>query len=66
MRAMTESAVRLAREALAVGERALPRYSARTSRHDDTQAQLFALRVLGQFLECRSGASRCCACSRTT
>jgi hypothetical protein len=51
MRAMTKSAVRLAREALAVGERALPRYSARTSRHDYTQAQLFALLVLKQFLK---------------
>jgi hypothetical protein len=51
MRAMTKSAVRLAREALAVGERALPRYSARTSRHDFTQAQLFALLVLKQFLK---------------
>lgn len=50
MRAMTKSAVRLAREALAVGEQALPRYSARTSRHDYTQAQLFALLVLKQFL----------------
>ena len=50
MRAMTKSAVRLAREALAVAERALPRYSARTSRHDYTQAQLFALLVLKQFL----------------
>jgi hypothetical protein len=49
MRAMTKSAVRLAREALAVGERALPRYAARTSRHDYTQAQLFALLVLKQF-----------------
>ena len=50
MRAMTKSAVRLAREALAVGEQALPRYSARTSRHDYTQAQLFALLVVKQFL----------------
>lgn len=50
MRAMTKSAVRLACEALAVGERALPRYSARTSRHDYTQAQLLALLVLKQFL----------------
>lgn len=50
MRAMTKSAVRLAREALVVGEQALPRYSARTSRHDYTQAQLFALLVLKQFL----------------
>jgi len=50
MRAMTKSAVRLARTALAVGEEALPRYAARTSRHDYTQAQLFALLVLKQFL----------------
>ena len=50
MRAMTKSAVRLAREALAVGERGLPRYSARTSRHDYTQAQLFALLAVRQFL----------------
>jgi hypothetical protein len=35
MGAMTGSAVRLAREALAVGERALPRYSPRRSRRDD-------------------------------
>lgn len=48
-RAMTKSAVRLAREALAVGEKALPRYSARTYPHDYTQAQLFALLVLKQF-----------------
>ena len=50
MRAMTKSAVRLAREALAVGERALPAYSSRFSRHDYTQAQLFALLALEQFL----------------
>jgi hypothetical protein len=51
MRAMTKSAVRLAREALAVGEQSLPRYAARTSRHDYTQAQLFALLALKQFLK---------------
>jgi hypothetical protein len=50
MRAMTKSAVRLARTALAVGEEALRRYAARTSRHDYTQAQLFALLVLKHFL----------------
>ena len=50
MRAMTKSAVRLARTALAVGEEALPRYAARTSRHDYTQAQLFALLVVKHFL----------------
>lgn len=50
MRAMTKSAVRLAREAMAVGQRALPAYSSRFSRHDFTQPQLFALLVLKQFL----------------
>ena len=47
---MTKSAVRLAREALAVGRVALPPYSSRFSRHDFTQAQLFALLTLKQFL----------------
>lgn len=50
MRAMTKSAVRLAGEALAVGRRALPRYSCARSRQDFTQAQLFALLALRQFL----------------
>lgn len=51
VRRMTKSAVALAREALAVGERALPRYSGRYSRHDYTQAQLFALLAVKQFLK---------------
>lgn len=50
MCAMTKSAVALAREALAVGERALPKYSCARSRHDFTQAQLFALLALKQML----------------
>ena len=50
MRVMTKSAVRLARTALAVGDEALPRYAARTSRHACTQAQLFALLVVKHFL----------------
>jgi hypothetical protein len=50
MRAMTKSAVRLAREALAVGRTALPAYSGPRSRHDYTQPQLFALLVLRQAL----------------
>ena len=50
MRAMTKSAVRLAREALTVGQAALPTYSSRFSRHDYTQAQLFALLAVKQFL----------------
>lgn len=48
---MTRSAVRLAREALAVGGTALPAYSSRYSRHDYTQPQLFALLALKQFLK---------------
>lgn len=51
MRATTKSAVALAREALAAGETALARYSCPTSRKDFTQAQLFALLVLRQFLK---------------
>ena len=47
---MTKSAVRLAREALAVGQRALPRYGHPKSRHDFTQPQLFALLTLRQML----------------
>ena len=50
MRAMTKSAVRLVHKAIAVGRSALVRYSSRFSRHDYTQAQFFALRVLKQFL----------------
>jgi hypothetical protein len=46
MRGMTKSAVKVAREALAVGRRSFPAYGSRTSRHDFTQAQLFALLVL--------------------
>jgi hypothetical protein len=48
---MTKSAVRLAREALAVAQAGLPAYSSRFSRHDYTQAQLFALLALKQFLK---------------
>lgn len=50
MRAMTKSAVALAREALVVGQRALPNYSHPRSRHDFTQPQLFALLALRQML----------------
>ncbi|HEY4659591.1 MAG TPA: hypothetical protein VIH11_08790 [Gemmatimonadaceae bacterium] len=51
MRAMTKSAVRLAREALTIGRRALPRYSSRFSRQDFTQPELFAPLALRQFLQ---------------
>ena len=50
VRAMTKSAVALAREALAVGQRALPNYSHARSRHDFTQPQLFALLAVRQQL----------------
>ncbi len=50
MRSMTKSAVQVAREALAVGHQTFPAYGSPTSRHDFTQAQLFALLVLRQFL----------------
>ena len=50
MRRMSKSALRVAREALAVGRAALPPYGSRFSRHDYTQPQLFALLVLKQFL----------------
>lgn len=51
MRAMTKSAVALAREALQVAQAALPPYSSRFSRKDFTQAQLFAILVLRQFFK---------------
>jgi hypothetical protein len=50
MRSMTKSAVGVAREALAIGQRTFPAYGSRTSRHDFTQAQLFAVLALRQFL----------------
>ena len=50
MRRMSKSALRVAREALAVGRAALLPYGSRFSRHDYTQPQLFALLVLKQFL----------------
>ena len=50
MRRMSKSALRVAREALAVGRTALPPYGSRFSRHDHTQPRLFALLVLKQFL----------------
>ncbi len=50
MREMSKSALRVTREALAVGRAALPAYGSPYSRRDYTQAQLFALLVLRQFL----------------
>src|SRR5687767_1620727 len=51
MRPMSKSAVRVAREALAVGRAALPPYASRYSKHTYTQPQLFALLALKQFLK---------------
>jgi hypothetical protein len=50
MRSMAKSAVGVVREAPAAGLAALPEYRNRFSRRDYTQAQLFALLVLRQFL----------------
>lgn len=51
MRAMTDSPLRLARTALAVGRAGLPRYSSKFSRHDFTCAQLFAILALRRFFK---------------
>ena len=51
MRSMTKSPVALAQTALKIGQDALPLYSSKFSRHDYTQAQLFAILVLRQFFK---------------
>lgn len=48
---MTKSPRRVAREALAIAQEALPPYSCRTSRKDFTQHQLFAILALKTFLK---------------
>ena len=48
---MTKSAVGLARTALKVGHAALPDYTNKYSRRDDTLAQLFAILMLRHFLK---------------
>src|SRR6516165_5197101 len=50
-RPMTKSPRRVAQEALAIAREALPAYSCPTSRHDFTQAQLFAILALKTFLK---------------
>ena len=50
MRSTTKSALTLACEARAAAEVALPRYSHPCSPHKYTQAQLFAILVVRQFL----------------
>jgi hypothetical protein len=52
MRRMSESAVRVARAALAAGRAALPEYGSRFSRRDYTQAQLFGLLALRRSMRC--------------
>ena len=48
---MTKSPRRAARAALRRAQEALPAYASRTSRHDFTQAQLFAILALKTFLK---------------
>ena len=48
---MTKSPRRIAREALALAQEALPAYSCPTSRKDFTQPQLFAVLALKTFLK---------------
>ena len=50
-RPLTKSPRRVAREALRLAQEALPASSGRTSRHDFTQAQLFAVLALKTFLK---------------
>ncbi len=50
-RPMTKSPRRVAREALRLAQESLPAYSCVTSRHDFTQAQLFACLALKTFLK---------------
>ena len=51
IRSMTKSPVALAHTAYEVGKKGLDRYSSNKSRHDFTQAQLFAIMILKQFLK---------------
>ncbi len=48
---MTKSPLRLAKEALKLAQKALPRYCNRFSRRDFTQAQLFAILALRQLFK---------------
>src|SRR3954454_10795262 len=50
-RPMTKSPRRIALEAVRLAQQALPAYSCKTSRHDFTQAQLFALLALKTFFK---------------
>lgn len=48
---MTKSPVALAKQAMKTAKKALSPYSARRSRHDFTQPQLFAILVLREFFQ---------------
>ena len=48
---MTKSPVALAKQAMRTAKKALTPYSAKRSRHDFTQAQLFAILILRQFFQ---------------
>jgi argininosuccinate lyase len=48
---MTKSPVALAKQAMKIAKKALTPYSAKRSRHDFTQAQLFAILILRQFFQ---------------
>jgi hypothetical protein len=48
---MTKSPVMLAKQALQTATTAISQYSANRSRHDFTQAQLFAILTLRQFFQ---------------
>src|SRR5262249_39761447 len=50
-RPMTKSPRRVALEALRLAQESLPAYSCPTSRHDFTQAQLFAILALKTFFK---------------
>jgi hypothetical protein len=49
MAKFSKSPLKVAKEALAVGQASLPEYGSRFSRKDYTQAQLFAVLVMKQF-----------------
>jgi hypothetical protein len=48
---MTKSPLALAKQAFTTAQQALPSYSDLRSRHDFTQAQIFAILVLRQFFQ---------------
>jgi hypothetical protein len=55
---MTKSPLALAKQALVIAQKTLPQYSNCLSRHDFTQAQLFAILTMRQFFKIESIFSR--------